>query len=69
MKNRIVNFYYQKNKKARYDENRLLKAILKSLKKKYGKYMIYNAIIELVNEKKIDFRRKIINKIQKKIIS
>jgi len=69
LKNRIVNFYYLKNKKARNDENRLLKAILKSFKKKYGKFMIYSAIIELVNEKKIDFRRKIIKKIQKKILS
>ncbi len=69
LKKRIVNFYYLKNKKARYDEKRLLKAILKSFKNKYGKYMIYNAIIELVNEKKIDFRRIIIKKIQKKILS
>ena len=69
LKKKIINIYYLKNKKAGYGENRLLKAILNFFKKKYGKYMIYNAIFELVNEKKIDFRPKIIKKIQKKIIS
>jgi len=66
LKEKIVSIY-NKEKKARMKEKRIMKAIFGVLEKKYGQYMIYYAIIELVNECKIDFCRKIINSIQKKI--
>lgn len=67
LKEKIVTIYYQE-KKARSKEKRIIKVMLKAFEKKYGRYMIYYVIIELANELKIDFCRKIINKIQKKIL-
>ncbi|MFX1288449.1 MAG: competence protein CoiA family protein, partial [Promethearchaeota archaeon] len=67
LKEKIVSIYY-KEKEARFKEKRIIKAILVAFEKKYGQYMIYYVIIELVNEHKIDFCRKIISKIQKKIL-
>lgn len=67
LKGKIVNVYY-KEKKARNKEKRIIKAILHAFDKKYGLYLIYYVIIELINQDKIDFCRKIINKIQKKIL-
>jgi len=67
LKEKIFNIYY-KEKKARNKEKRIIKAIIRAFEKKYGLYLIYYVIIELVNQHKIDFSRKIINKIQKKIL-
>ena len=67
LREKIVNIYY-KEKKARSKEKRIIKAILEAFEKKYGRYMIYYVIIELINKGKIDFCRKITNKIQKRIL-
>jgi len=67
LREKIVNIY-NKEKKARSKEKRIIKAMLEAFEKKYGRYMIYYVIIELANEFRIDFCRKIIDKIQKKIL-
>ncbi|NVM18536.1 MAG: hypothetical protein HWN80_12540 [Candidatus Lokiarchaeota archaeon] len=67
LKKKIITIYY-KEKKAKTKEKRIIKAILGAFEKKYGQYMIYYAITELINRHKIDFCRKIIRKIQKMIL-
>ncbi len=67
LKEKIVNIYY-KEKKVNSKEKRIIKTMLGAFEKKYGRYMVYYVIIELFNEHKIDFCRKIINKIQKTIL-
>ena len=67
LKQKLISIYY-KEKKARRSDKQIIKAMLGAFEKKYGRYMIFYVIIELVNEYKIEFCRKIINKVQKKII-
>jgi hypothetical protein len=59
---------YNKERKAKNKDKRIIKAMLKTFEKKYGRYMIYFVVIELVNEQKIDFCRKMVKKIQSKIL-
>ncbi|MFX0059945.1 MAG: competence protein CoiA family protein [Candidatus Hodarchaeota archaeon] len=66
LKKRIVSYYVLKKDKF-HKEKKLYKAILKHFKKKYGLYLILNAIIELINNNKIDFHHKIARDIQKKL--
>ncbi len=67
LKEKIVNIY-NKEKKEGSREKRIIRVISKAFEKKYGLYMIYYVIIELFNESEIDFCRKTVNKIQKKIL-
>jgi len=66
LKERIISYYILQKDKFHKDK-KLYKAILKHFKKKYGLYMILNAIIELINENKIDFHYKIARYIQKEL--
>ena len=66
LKKKIVNIYYRE-KKAKSKEKQIIRAMFEAFEKKYGQFMIYYVIYESVNEHKIDFCRKTINKIQKKI--
>lgn len=66
LKKRIFTYYNIKKHKFHKDK-KLYKAILKHFKKKYGLYMILNAIIEQINENKIEFHYKIARDIQKKL--
>ena len=59
---------YHKEKKAKNKEKGIIRAMLKAFEKKYGRYMIFFVVIELVNEQKIEFCRKIVKKIQSKIL-
>jgi competence CoiA-like predicted nuclease len=45
-----------------------LKSIIKRFNEKYGEFMIYNILIDLVNEQKINLGYNIFKKIKKKII-
>ena len=67
LKEKIENIY-NKEKKEGSREKRIIRVISKAFKKKYGLYMIYYVIIELFNESEIDFCRKTVNKIQKRIL-
>ena len=66
LKEKMIDIYY-KERKAKNKEKGIIKAMLKTFEKKYGRYMIYFVVIELVNEQKIDFCRKIVKRIQSKI--
>ena len=66
LKNKILSFY-EIEKKRTPNDKKFIREILKKFKKKYGSYMIYNSILELSLEKKIDFSRKTITKIKSKI--
>ena len=66
LKEKIVNVYY-KEKKAGSNEKRIIKELLAIFEKKYGRYMIYSAILDLIDKHKIDFCRKIKKKIKKNI--
>jgi len=66
LKNKILSFYKIEKKRTPNDK-KLIRDILKKFKKKYGSYMIYNSILELSFENKIDFSRKTITKIKNKI--
>ena len=67
LKEKMIDIYY-KEKKAKNTEKGIIKAILKTFEKKYGRYMIFFVVIELVNEQKIEFCRKVVKKIQNKIL-
>ena len=66
MKEKIVNIY-NKKKKAGCKEKRILKAILEAYEIKYGRYMIYSAILDQIEKHKIDFCKKIEKKLKKLI--
>jgi competence CoiA-like predicted nuclease len=67
LKEKIINIY-NKEKKEGSSEKRIIKVISKAFEKKYGLYMIYYVFIELYKESEIDFCRKTIIKIQKRIL-
>ncbi|MHA2289259.1 MAG: competence protein CoiA family protein [Promethearchaeota archaeon] len=67
LKEKMLKIYYQE-RKGQKKEKAIIKSILKMFETKYGRYMIYYVIIELFNEQKIDFCRKMIKKIQKMIL-
>jgi len=66
LKEKMIDTYY-KEKKAKNKEKGIIKTMLKTFEKKYGRYMIFFVVIELVNEQKIEFCRKLVKKIQNKI--
>ncbi|MFW9938754.1 MAG: competence protein CoiA family protein [Candidatus Thorarchaeota archaeon] len=67
LKKRIASYYHLKKDKF-HNEKKLYKAILKHFKRKYGRYLILNTVIDLINENKIIFHYKITRKIQKKLL-
>jgi competence CoiA-like predicted nuclease len=67
LKEKIVNIY-NKEKRAGSKEKRIIKAILDLYEDKYGRYMIYSAILDLIEKKKIYFCQKIKKKISKNIV-
>ena len=66
LKKNILNFY-KIEKKGGNNDKKFVQEVIKSFKKKYGMYMIYNSIVELDFENKIELSRKIITKIKNKI--
>ena len=66
LKENILNFYKIK-KKGNTDDKIFVREVIKSFKKKYGIFLIYNSIMELSLEKKIVLYRKTITKIENKI--
>ena len=66
LKDRLY-IYYKKNNKNIKLEKKLIKDILNHFGTKYGIYLIYFAMFELIQEKKIEFSQKIIKRIQRKI--
>jgi competence CoiA-like predicted nuclease len=67
LKEKIVKIY-RKEKKARRNSKKIVQIILDTFEKKYGRYMIFYVIIELIDGNVIDFPRKIYLKIKKKIL-
>lgn len=66
LKEKVVDIY-SKEKKAGNKEKRIIKEILNVFESKYGRYMIYSALLELIEKNIIDFCRKIKKKIKKNI--
>jgi len=66
LKENILNFY-KIAKKGSNNDKKFVRMVIKSFKKKYGMYMIYNSIFELFFENKIALSRKIVSKIKNKI--
>ena len=66
LKENILNFY-KIEKRGTNNDKKFVREVIKSFKKKYGMYLIYNSIVELYLEKKIVFSRKMITKIKNKI--
>ena len=66
LKEKVANIY-SKEKEAGNKDKRIFKAIIDDLEDKYGRYMIFSTILELIDKKKIDFCRKINKKINKNI--
>jgi hypothetical protein len=67
LKDRLVKIYNSEKKKSRNDK-KIIRLMLDTIEEKYGRYMIFYAIIELCNGNKIDLCSKIQNKIKKKIL-
>lgn len=67
LKDKLVKIYYNEKKKRRKDKE-IIRVMLDTFEKKYGRYMIFYAIIELIKKNKIDFCRKTQKKIMKKIL-
>jgi hypothetical protein len=65
LKNRIAN-YFKINSKNYKSKKKLLKFIISHFKQKYGLFLVWNAPLELIKEKKIEFNHNIEYKIQKK---
>ncbi len=66
LKKNIFNFY-RIEKKRSTDDKKFVREVIKSYKKKYGMFLIYNSILELFLENKIIISRKLITKIKNKI--
>jgi hypothetical protein len=66
LKENILNFY-KIEKKGSINDKKFVREAIKSFKKKYGIYMIYNSIVELNLKNKIKLSPKIIKKIKNKI--
>ena len=66
LKEKILNFY-KIEKKGGTNDKKFVREVIKSFKKKYGMFLIYNSILELYLENKIVLSRKIITKIKNKI--
>ncbi|MBY9004775.1 MAG: hypothetical protein KGD73_12430, partial [Candidatus Lokiarchaeota archaeon] len=47
----------------------VMNQIIKKFHKKFGKFLIFNVLLDLVKEKKVDIDTKLLKKIKKKIIS
>jgi hypothetical protein len=66
LKENILNFY-KIEKKGDNNNKKFVREVIKSFKKKYGIYMIYNSIVELYLKNRIELSPKIIKKIKNKI--
>jgi competence CoiA-like predicted nuclease len=66
LKSQIKSFY-EAQVKLNTDKKKIIKLLISKFKKKYGLFLIYKSIIELHNEKYLNFNEKIIKKIQKKV--
>jgi competence CoiA-like predicted nuclease len=66
LKEKIVIFY-KIEKNGKNNDKKFVREVIRSFKKKYGMYMIYNSIVELHLEKKIVLSRKMITKMKNKI--
>jgi hypothetical protein len=58
---------FDDEKKVRRKDKKIIKVMLDIFEKKYGRYLVFYVMIELINEKKIDFCRKVQERIRKKI--
>jgi len=66
LKENILNFYKIENRGTN-NGKKFVREVIKSFKKKYGIYMIYNSIVELYLKNRIELSPKIIKKIKNKI--
>ncbi len=66
LKQEILN-YINQHSKFTLKGKKLFKLVIKNFNKKYEKFMILNALIELSNNNKINYDYKLIKKIRKKI--
>jgi competence CoiA-like predicted nuclease len=66
LKDQIKSFY-RAQMNLNTNKRKILKLIVSNFKKKYGLFLIYNSLIELQNEKSLNFSSKIMNKLHKKI--
>ena len=66
LKENILNFL-KIEKRERNNDKKFVREVIKSFKKKYGMYLIYNSILELYLENKIVLTQKMTTKIKKKI--
>jgi len=66
LKENILNIY-KIEKKGGINDKKFVREVLRSFRKKYGLFLIYNSIIELIIEKKIKVSRKVVTKIKIKI--
>ncbi|MHA1193917.1 MAG: competence protein CoiA family protein [Promethearchaeota archaeon] len=66
LKSRITSYYQEQNLVIDKAE---LKKIIKKFHKKFDKFLIFDVILDLVKEKKVDIDTKLLKKIKKKIIS
>ncbi|MFX0140394.1 MAG: hypothetical protein ACFFDN_42540 [Candidatus Hodarchaeota archaeon] len=67
LKNRIT-YYFKMNFKNYKSKKKMLKLIINHFKKKYRLFLVLNALLELIKEKKIEFNHHIDYKIQKKFL-
>ena len=66
LKENILNFY-KIEKKGGISDKKFVREVIRSFRKKYGLFLVYNSIIELIIEKKIKLSRKVVTKIKSKI--
>ena len=66
LKDQIKSFY-RAQMNLNTDKRKILRLIVSRFNKKYGLFLIYNALIELHNDKSLNFSSKTINKLQKNI--
>ncbi|MHA1671573.1 MAG: competence protein CoiA family protein [Promethearchaeota archaeon] len=66
LKSRIVSYCQEQ---CLFINKAVIKQIIKKFHKKFGEFLIFDAILDLVKEKRVDIDFKVLKKIKKKIIS
>ncbi|GAG05062.1 unnamed protein product, partial [marine sediment metagenome] len=66
LKENILNFY-KIEKKGGINDKKFVREVVRTFRKKYGLFLIYNSIVELYTKNKIGLSRKIVAKIKNKI--
>jgi len=66
LKENILNFY-KIEKKGGINDKKFVREVVRTFRKKYGLFLIYNSIVELYTKNKIGLSRKMVAKIKNKI--